>query len=90
MKTTLRLPARFADRLDKIVGLDNEGCVVIDDGTAGLVALTPCCHAYGKGSTNSDTGIVCRECYRDVAIKHAGGSAEIVTGRDDLNIVLES
>lgn len=27
---------------------------------------TPCCGASGKGSTNSETGVVCRACYREV------------------------
>jgi hypothetical protein len=28
--------------------------------------LTRCCHASGKGSENSPTGIVCRACYAPV------------------------
>ncbi|MEU2042735.1 hypothetical protein [Nocardia niwae] len=89
-KTTLRLPNTFADRLHQIVGMDKEGCVVIDDGSTSLVTLTPCCHAYGKGSADSPTGVVCRACYDIVDIKHAGGGSDIAIGRDDLNIIIES
>jgi hypothetical protein len=32
----------------------------------GVWPLTPCCQATGKGSTNSDTGVICRACYDDV------------------------
>jgi hypothetical protein len=28
--------------------------------------LTPCCNASGKGSCNSDSGVVCRACYEEV------------------------
>ncbi|MGY2116650.1 hypothetical protein ACW9HR_22320 [Nocardia gipuzkoensis] len=90
MKTTLRLPAAsFANRVDQIVGLDKKNCVVIDDGCGGLVALTPCCYAYGKGSTNADSGVVCRACYHEVGVEHAGGGAEIAIRRDELDIVIE-
>ncbi|MEU5764002.1 hypothetical protein [Nocardia sp. NPDC047648] len=90
MKTTLRLPSTFADRVHQIAGVDKDNCVVIDDGSTSLVTLTPCCHAYGKGSAHSRTGVVCRACYDEVDVKHAGGGADIAIHRDDLNIVIES
>jgi hypothetical protein len=28
--------------------------------------LTPCCGASGKGSSNVESGVVCRSCYQEV------------------------
>nr|WP_172692649.1 hypothetical protein [Mycolicibacterium sp. CBMA 213] len=39
------------------------------DGGIQLYPLTPCCAATGKGS---DSGIVCRRCYRDVGHEYGG------------------
>ncbi|MFD8249748.1 hypothetical protein [Nocardia sp. NPDC059691] len=89
MKTTLPLPSHFADRINTIVGLDAQHCVVVDDGSGALVTLTSCCYAYGKGSDNSDSGVVCRACYVEVPVKHAGGGADVAIGRADLDIVIE-
>jgi hypothetical protein len=32
-----------------------------------LYRLTPCCEASGKGSADSQTGVVCRNCYKSVS-----------------------
>jgi len=36
-----------------------------------MVPLTPCCQASGKGS-DTDTGVCCRVCYRQVDVKYGG------------------
>lgn len=42
----------------------------------GLVyLLTTCCQASGKGSLNSDTGVVCRACYAEVDMAYGDGAA---------------
>ncbi|WP_216918291.1 hypothetical protein [Nocardia noduli] len=87
-KQTLRLPQGF-DAVEDILGLDAQGCVVIRFGTDHTMVLTPCCHASGKGSAYSMSGVVCRACYRDVHYKHGGIEAEIAIPRDDLDIVLD-
>lgn len=77
----------FADR---VRGVDADGDVLVplgdsehpirhDDGTEYLIPLTPCCHASGKGAP-SDTGVVCRGCYREVAPKY-GGSSSLAVAR---------
>ncbi|MGY1947630.1 hypothetical protein [Nocardia asiatica] len=87
-KRELRLPAGF-DAVEDILGLDAEGCVVIRFATHHTAVLTPCCHASGKGSADSISGVVCRACYRDVHHKHGGIDAEIAIARDDLDIVID-
>ncbi|MGY2087851.1 MULTISPECIES: hypothetical protein [Nocardia] len=87
-KRKLVLPASF-DAVEDILGLDAEGCVVIRFGTDHTTVLTPCCHASGKGSSDSISGVVCRACYRDVHHKHSGIDAEIAIARDDLDIVID-
>lgn len=56
------------------VGLDEDGDWVckedFPDGSTMLYALTPCCHASGKGSVNCETGVVCRACYDEVDPKY--------------------
>lgn len=67
---------------DRVVGLDTDGDllvplgdgIIFGDGTPYLVALTWCCYASVKGSTNSPTGVVCRACGRFVAAKYGGPS----------------
>ncbi|WP_051030274.1 MULTISPECIES: hypothetical protein [Nocardia] len=86
-KRQVVLPAEF-DAVADILGLDSQGCVVIRFGTDHTMVLTPCCHASGKGSADSISGVVCRACYRDVPIKHGGIDAEIVIARADLDIVV--
>ncbi|WP_216907663.1 hypothetical protein [Nocardia noduli] len=88
-KRELRLPAGF-DAVEEILGLDAEGCVVIRFCTVYKMVLTPCCHASGKGSAYSVTGVVCRACYRDVDDKHGGIDSEIAIARHDLDIVLDN
>ncbi|RBO79951.1 hypothetical protein [Nocardia puris] len=51
--------------------------------------LTLCCHASGKGSADSISGVVCRACYRDLHHKHGGSTAEIAVARADLDIVID-
>ncbi|WP_218025078.1 hypothetical protein, partial [Nocardia pseudovaccinii] len=68
---------------------DAEGCVVIRFCTVHTAVLTPCCHASGKGSSDSISGVVCRACYRDVHHKHGGIDAEIAIAREALEIVVE-
>lgn len=38
--------------------------IAVQDGLA--YPLTPCCLASGKGSSNVESGVVCRACYREV------------------------
>ncbi|WP_051047300.1 hypothetical protein [Nocardia asiatica] len=87
-KRKLVLPASF-DAVEDILGLDAEGCIVIRFGTDHTTVLTPCCHASGKGSSDSISGVVCRACYREVHHKHGGIDAEIAIARDDLDIVID-
>lgn len=87
-KRELRLPRGF-DSVDEILGLDAEGCVVIRFATFHKTVLTPCCHASGKGSIDSISGVVCRACYRDVHHKHGGIDGEIAIARADLDIVID-
>lgn len=70
--------------VEDVRGLDADGDLVIDSGmNAGdepyLIPLTPCCHATGKGSGGSPTGVVCRACYRTVDDKF-GGRATVAVG----------
>ncbi|WP_433709661.1 hypothetical protein ACQP2U_24675 [Nocardia sp. CA-084685] len=88
-KRKLRLPRGF-DSVDEILGLDVEGCVVIRFATKHKAVLTPCCHASGKGSADSISGVVCRAYYRDVHHKHGGIDSEIATARADLDIVIDA
>ncbi|MGS2807759.1 MULTISPECIES: hypothetical protein [Nocardia] len=87
-KRELRLPAGF-DAVADILGLDAQGCVVIRFGTEHTMVLTPCCHASGKGSLDSISGVVCRACHRDVHDKHGGIDSEIAIPVADLDIVLD-
>jgi hypothetical protein len=66
----------FAD----LAGLDALGnLVVTSDWDPGYhYSLTPCCHASGKGSADSPTGVVCRSCYRDVDLYFGGPSGVTV------------
>lgn len=78
--TRVRVPAELASR---VVGLDTDRHLLVPlfdeqpdfpapDGSGPyLVPLTPCCQASGKGS---ETGIVCRRCYRPVDAKHGAWS----------------
>ncbi|WP_405183604.1 hypothetical protein OG225_42250 (plasmid) [Nocardia sp. NBC_01377] len=88
-KTILKLPATF-DSVDEILGLDAQGCIIIKFGTDSSMVLTPCCHASGKGSIDSLSGIVCRACYVDVHHKHGGGDTDIAIPVDDLEIIIET
>ena len=67
---------------DRVRGIDAEGDLLIPlgepdnpirhgDGAEYLIPLTPCCQASGKGA-ESGTGVVCRNCYREVDPKHGG------------------
>jgi hypothetical protein len=49
----------------------HDGDTFATDGT-GVWPLTPCCLATGKGSDNSDTGVICRACYDDVDTYYGG------------------
>lgn len=42
----------------------------VSDGLA--YPLTPCCEASGKGSSNVESGVVCRACYHEVDPKFGG------------------
>jgi hypothetical protein len=75
----LRVRAIIADR---VRGVDADGDLLVplaepgqhipgDDGDEYLVPLTACCHAHGKGA-DSTTGVVCRNCYREVDPKYSG------------------
>ncbi|MFD6104404.1 hypothetical protein ACFWFQ_17230 [Nocardia salmonicida] len=86
-KRKLVLPTDF-DAVEDIVGLDAEGCVIVRFGPDHTAVLTPCCHASGKGSIDSISGVVCRACYRDVHHKHGSGHTEIAIAREDLEIVI--
>lgn len=71
---------------DRVRGIDADGDLLIplgegirlDDGAEYLVPLTPCCQASGKGSTNSSTGVLCRNCYEEVDIKYGSHSTVAV------------
>lgn len=80
MTDTVHVPAHF---LERFVGIDSEGCLVIEEDHGSLTTLTPCCNAYGKGS---DWGIICRACYAAVDDKHAGG-ATIAVPRAELQVI---
>lgn len=58
--TSVTLPQQTADR---VVGLSDEGYVVVEDDSGYRYGLTDCCHASAKGV---EDGIACRSCYRDV------------------------
>lgn len=84
MSTSIRTASgktsRVPDHVDlrKIVGLDSEGRIVVDDYRAFatppaapdsltrpfLFALSACCAAYDKGG---ESGVYCRSCYGDEA-----------------------
>lgn len=66
----------------RVRGLDMDGDLLIplgdarqlirhEDDSEYLVALTPCCHASGKGADVA-TGVVCRGCHREVDGKYGG------------------
>ncbi|GAA2679018.1 MULTISPECIES: hypothetical protein [Actinosynnema] len=68
---------------DRVRGIDADGDLLVplgepdnpihhDDGTEYLIALTPCCHASGKGSAMAEGGVVCRSCHDEVDSKYAG------------------
>lgn len=86
-KTIVTLPKRFTDRVEDIVGLDDEGCILLKFGETQHVALTPCCFADGTGS---DYGILCRSCHENVHPKHGMSGVPIAIGREDLEFVIES
>lgn len=44
----------------RVIGLDPEGRVIVDDGLGLTFGLTLCCNAYDKGI---EDGVVCRRCY---------------------------
>ncbi|WP_053734153.1 hypothetical protein [Nocardia sp. NRRL S-836] len=75
----LRIRSVIADRVrgvdadgDLLIPLAEPGQHIPDDhGDEYLVPLTPCCHAHGKGA-DSATGVVCRNCYREVDPKYGG------------------
>ncbi|QDF17600.1 hypothetical protein SEA_YAGO84_69 [Gordonia phage Yago84] len=46
---------------------------VLASDVLGAVPLTLCCNATGKGSADSPTGVVCRNCYSPVSM-HFGDS----------------
>lgn len=73
---TRRVRAVIADR---VRGLDSEGDLVVPlyDGATSLISLTTCCDATGKGAECS-TGVVCRNCYREVDAKYGGPSTVAV------------
>lgn len=73
---------------DRVRGIDADGDLVLplgepgspirhEDGAEWLIALTPCCHASGKGAA-SRTGVVCRACYREVDGKYGDPSTVAV------------
>lgn len=71
---------------DRVRGIDVDGDLLLcdetlqsPDGTEYLVPLTPCCRATGKGVIDSETGIACRRCYRDVHYKY-GDRGELAIG----------
>ena len=72
---TVDVPTRMAGRF---AGLDANGDWIVEDPDLGhgyRYALTPCCHASGKGH---EDGIVCRACYQ-VVDDYYGGPADPVT-----------
>ena len=88
MTTTTPVTVSFADGSTREVapevfaelkGLDADGNLVIaaDWNPDYCYALTPCCQATGKGS-DSATGVVCRNCYREVD-PYFGGPATVAT-----------
>ncbi|WP_067665520.1 hypothetical protein [Nocardia miyunensis] len=87
MKTRITVPESLRDDIGNIVGLDDEGCVILTIGNSTAV-LTRCCYATGKGS-ESFTGVVCRNCYVDVHHKHGRPHTSIAVARKDLDIVIE-
>ena len=60
-----------ADLAPRIVGVDYDGDLVGEDHGM-LYALTPCCHASGKGmGHDGDEGYVgCRACHEEVDWKY--------------------
>ncbi len=79
-----RVPAALVDGREVMIrrferatfrGLDSEGNKVfaLDADSDQVYAVTPCCQAGAKGS---ESGIVCRECYRPVPA-HFGGPATV-------------
>lgn len=71
-----RLVAVVANVAARFCGLDAMGnqVVAMDVGSDWLYALTPCCHASGKGSGDGLT--VCRACYVEVD-DYFGGPAQV-------------
>lgn len=55
---------------DTVIGLSDEGYLVVPTDYGGAIALTPCCHASGTGEMESETGVACRSCYQDVDSVH--------------------
>jgi hypothetical protein len=49
----------------RVLGSDFRGTVAAADGI--VFYLTACCRASAKGSSNSPSGVCCRECYRPVS-----------------------
>lgn len=45
---------------ERVVGLDPEGRILVNDGGDFLFGLTLCCNASDKGT---ESGIACRGCY---------------------------
>lgn len=75
-----RIVAMRADTARWTVGLDADGDVVIEhpDMPGYPYPVTPCCHASGKGSVNSDTGVICRACYAEVGYKYGMDGVAVV------------
>lgn len=45
---------------DQVVGLDDDGRIVVDQGMDMHYGLTLCCDAFDKGTADA---VVCRSCY---------------------------
>ena len=72
------------------LGVNGYGEQVVFDPDANMVfLLTSCCESTGKGSAESETGVVCRSCYEPINAAFGTG-ATLADGLDSVRDWLET